>query len=101
MKVDFNRTFKDYRGEDLVSGGRIQLMSDIIAQCLFNGEGVRSSGDPVKDGERKMRAYALCLRLVQAEGEVSISAEDAVLIKEAVTGLTPGCYAQVVKLIDE
>ena len=39
MKVNFNKTFKDYRGNDLIVGGKVQLMTDIIAQCLFNGEG--------------------------------------------------------------
>lgn len=33
--------------------------------------------------------------------EIDITAEDAVIIKEAVSGLTPGCYSQVVKLIEK
>jgi hypothetical protein len=41
------------------------------------------------------------MRLIQANGDLSISAEDAILIKESVIGLTPGCYSQIVKLIDE
>lgn len=100
MKVNFNRTFKDYRGNDLLVGGRSQCMADIIAQCLFNGEGIRVSGDPAKDSACKLRAYSLCIRIMQAQGELIIEAEDAVLIKGAVSGLTPGCYAQVVELID-
>lgn len=100
MKVNFNRTFKDYRGEDLLVGGRSQRMADIIAQCLFNGEGIRTGNDPARDNARKMRAYSLCMRIMQAQGELAIEAEDAVLIKDAVSGLTPGCYAQVVELID-
>ena len=44
MKVNFNKTFKDYRGNDLIVGGKVQLMTDIIAQCLFYEEGARSSG---------------------------------------------------------
>lgn len=47
-----------------------------------------------------MRAYKLCMRIIQAEGDLSIEAEDAVLIKESVVSLTPGCYSQIVELID-
>ena len=101
MKVNFNKTFKDYRGNDLIVGGKVQLMTDIVAQCLFNGEGARSSGDSNKDSSRKIHSYELCMRLIQANGDLSISAEDAILIKESVIGLTPGCYSQIVKLIDE
>lgn len=38
MKVNFNKTFKDYRGNDLIVGGKVQLMTDIIAQCLLMGK---------------------------------------------------------------
>ena len=102
MKVNFNKTFKDYRGNDLIVGGKVQLMTDIIAPMPFLiGEGARSSGDSNKDSSRKIHSYELCMRLIQANGDLSISAEDAILIKESVIGLTPGCYSQIVKLIDE
>lgn len=62
MKVNFNKTFKDYRGNDLIVGGKVQLMTDIIAQCLFNGEGARSSGDSNKDSSRKsIRMNCACV----------------------------------------
>ncbi len=100
MKVNFNRTFKDFKGNDLVINGHPQYMADIIAQCLFNGDGAKPTGDFAKDGNRKMRAYKLCMRIIQTEGDLSIEAEDAVLIKESVVSLTPGCYSQIVELID-
>lgn len=100
MKVDFNKTFKNYRGDDLLIDGRPRLMSEVIAQCLFNGEGLRHTGDAAKDGERKLRSYRLCMRIMQSGGEITLEAEDAVLVKESVVGLTPGCYSQIVELID-
>ena len=44
MRVNFNQTFKDYRGNDLLVNGRPQIMGHIVAQCLFNGDGVKPSG---------------------------------------------------------
>jgi len=41
------------------------------------------------------------MQIMDAVGEIDITAEDAVQIKEAVSGLTPGCYSQVVQLIEK
>ncbi len=65
-----------------------------------NGTGIRPSGNQQTDADKKLRAYRLCIQIMDADGEIDITAEDAVLIKEAVSGLTPGCYSQVVKLIE-
>ena len=101
MKVNFNKTFKDYKGDDLMIGGKSQLMADIIAQCLFNGEGVQQTGSPQENNMRKIHCYDLCMRIMQTQGDLSLTVEDALLIKESVTGLTPGCYSQIVTLIDK
>ena len=68
---------------------------------LFNGTGIRPSGNQQTDADKKLRAYRLCMQIMDAVGEIDITAEDAVLIKEAVSGLTPGCYSQVVQLIEK
>lgn len=101
MKVNFYDCFKDFDGQPLHINGEPQLVSRIVAQCLFNGTGIRPSGNQQTDADKKLRAYRLCMQIMDAVGEIDITAEDAVLIKEAVSGLTPGCYSQVVKLIDE
>lgn len=100
MKVNFYDCFKDFDGQPLYINGEPQLVSRIVAQCLFNGTGIRPSGNQQTDADKKLRAYRLCIQIMDADGEIDITAEDAVLIKEAVSGLTPGCYSQVVKLIE-
>lgn len=100
MKVNFYDCFKDFDGQPLHINGEPQLVSRIVAQCLFNGTGIRPSGNQQADADKKLRAYRLCMQIMDAVGEIDITAEDAVLIKEAVSGLTPGCYSQVVKLIE-
>ena len=100
MKVNFYDCFKDFDGQPLHINGEPQLVSRIVAQCLFNGTGIRPSGNQQTDADKKLRAYRLCMQIMDAVGEMDITAEDAVLIKEAVSGLTPGCYSQVVKLIE-
>ncbi len=101
MKVNFNQFFKNYRGELLTVDNKPQSMKMVIAQSLFNGEGMKPTNDTLKDGEKKMRSYLLCRKIMESEGEISLSTEEAVLIKEVITHLTPGCYSQVVQLIDE
>ena len=101
MKVNFYDCFKDFDGQPLHINGEPQLVSRIVAQCLFNGTGIRPSGNQQTDADKKLRAYRLCMQIMDAVGEIDITAEDAVLIKEAVSGLTPGCYSQVVQLIDK
>ena len=100
MKVNFYDCFKDFDGQPLHINGEPQLVSRIVAQCLFNGTGIRPSGNQQTDADKKLRAYRLCMQIMDAVGEIDITAEDAVLIKEAVSGLTPGGYSQVVKLIE-
>lgn len=100
MKVNFYDCFKDFDGQPLHINGEPQLVSRIVAQCLFNGTGIRPSGNQQTDADKKLRAYRLCMQIMDTVGEIDITAEDAVLIKEAVSGLTPGCYSQVVKLIE-
>ncbi|MCS2268561.1 TerB family tellurite resistance protein [Bacteroides fragilis] len=101
MKVNFYDCFKDFDGQPLHINGEPQLVSRIVAQCLFNGTGIRPSGNQQTDADKKLRAYRLCMQIMDAVGEIDITAEDAVLIKEAVSGLTPGCYSQVVQLIEK
>lgn len=101
MKVNFYDCFKDFDGQPLHINGEPQLVSRIVAQCLFNGTGIRPSGNQQTDADKKLRAYRLCMQIMDAVGEIDITAENAVLIKEAVSGLTPGCYSQVVQLIEK
>lgn len=100
MKVNFNQNFKNWEGEDLLVEGKPQVMGKIIAMSLFNGEGMKKSDDPLKDGEQKLTAHSICMRIAGSTEAVEITVEEAALIKEAMSYLTPGCYAQVVNLIE-
>ena len=90
MKVNFNVYFKDFDGSVLLIDKKPQ----------FNGTGFRPSGNIQTDNEKKLHAYSLCMRIMGSDADVDLTSEDAVLIKEAVTGLTPGCYSQIVKQIE-
>lgn len=100
MKVNFNVYFKDFDGSVLLIDKKPQCMGVIVSQCLFNGTGFRPSGNIQTDNEKKLHAYSLCMRIMGSDADVDLTSEDAVLIKEAATGLTPGCYSQIVKQIE-
>ena len=94
MKVNFNTNFRDFDGQQLLIDGKPVCIGRIVAQCLFGGSNIRQTGNA------QMQAYNLCMRVMNAHSEIDITAEEAVLIKEAISGLTPGCFAQIVKLIE-
>lgn len=100
MKVNFNVDFKDFDGNKLLIDGRPQCIGKIISQCLFNGTSIRPTGNLQADNEKKLQAYSLCMKIMGSDVAIDITLEDAVLIKDAVSGLTPGCYSQVVQLIE-
>ena len=101
MKVNFNTDFRDFDGSKLLINGKPQCIGRIVSQCLFNGTSIVSSGNILKDNEKKLNAYRLCMKIMDSESEIDITSEEAVLIKEAIHGLTPGCYSQIVELIEK
>ena len=100
MKVNFNTYFKDFDGGELLINDKPQSIGRIVAQCLFNGTGINPTGNLQVDNEKKLQSHNLCMRIMGSTAEVDITLEDAVLIKEAVGGLTPGCFSQIIKLIE-
>ena len=86
MKVDLNRRFRGFDGNEL--GG------DNIA--LFD----YGKDKPVGRDE-KFKAYVLCQRIVQGGGILEITTEEGTLIKEVCgESLTAGGYGQVYELIE-
>ncbi|WP_099465556.1 alkylhydroperoxidase [Parabacteroides provencensis] len=112
MKVNFNKSFKNYKGEDVlvdtevikegkkVIEQRPQMISDMVCRCLFSGETIERIGDAEKDNANKLKAHSLCMRIIAAKGAVELTTEEATLIKQAVSGLNAGGYAQIVNLIE-
>jgi hypothetical protein len=93
MKVDFNKKFKDFKGNELS-----ESVADKVAEALFSAGMTREF--PIKN-EDKFRAYKLSQKIINAPGPVEISAEDVTLIKDVVSNfLTAGAYGQVEELVE-
>ena len=112
MKVNFNKSFKDYKGEEVLiekevlkDGKKViekhpQMISEMVCRCLFSGETLERTGDVSKDNANKLTAHNLCMRIFAAKGAIEIVTEDATLIKQSVSSLNAGGYAQIVNLIE-
>ena len=70
MKVNFYDSFKDFDGLPLQINGEMQIVGRIVAQCLFNGTGIRPSGNQQTDADKKLRAYRLCIQIRSEERRV-------------------------------
>lgn len=112
MKVNFNKAFKNYKGEDslidvdiIKEGKKVvekqpQIISDLVCRCLFSGETIERTGDASKDNANKLVAHNLCMRIIASKGAIEITTEEATLIKQSVSSLNAGGYAQIVNLIE-
>jgi hypothetical protein len=93
MKVDFNRKFKDFKGNELSDS-----IADKVSEALFSAGMTREC--PIRN-EDKFRAYKLSQKIINAAGATELSAEDITLIKEIVSNfLTAGAYGQVEELVE-
>ncbi|KAA6322590.1 hypothetical protein EZS27_027880 [termite gut metagenome] len=95
MKVNFNKAFTNYKGEAILKDGKEQLIRDVIAPVLFDGNWISSTSP-----EEKMMSYDLSCRIYAADGEVEITTEEASLIKRGAQILNAAGYAQIHKLIE-
>lgn len=113
MKVNFNIPFKNYKGEKmekevevLRNGQKVKeiqsvLISDVLAQNLYTGEGIERTGNADKDNESKFKAYKLCHRIFSATGPIDLTSEEVLLIKQvSAATLTAGAYGQIVELLE-
>lgn len=112
MKVNFNKSFKDYKGEEVLvdtevlkDGKKVvekqpQMISDFVCRCLFSGESIERTGEASKDNANKLLAHSLCMRIVASKGAVEITTEEGTIIKQSVSSTNAGGYAQVVNLIE-
>lgn len=93
MKRNFNRQFKDFRGNDIPG----RPVAQEITEALFNHGKVSSATE-----NEKLMAYALCKRIAMSDDEVDITAEEAALIKKVCgQSLTAGGYGQVYEIIED
>ena len=92
MKVDLNRRFRGFKGNEL-DGDNV---ATAVAEALFN----YGKDKPVGRDE-KFKSYVLCQRIIQGGGVLDLESEDVTLIKEVCgESLTAGGYGQVYELVE-
>lgn len=93
MKVNFNRPFRNYKGNETK-----EVIADKVAEALYSAGALREW--PIRR-EDKFRAYKLCTMVISGGGEVEITRKDADLIEEVCSNfMTAGAYGQVYELIE-
>ena len=94
MKANLDKKFKGIDGKEMSPDN--PNMKIMIAQALFNGQGVGTSA------EEKFAAYRLCNRLTSEQGELELDKDERNLLRSAAcAALTPGAYGQIIDLIGE
>ena len=94
MKVDFNKKFRDYKGNELGI-----IIADKVAEALYSAGATQELAIKRED---KFRAYKLCQIIMGNNGVIDITSEDATLIKDICANyLTAGAYGQIYELIEK
>lgn len=98
MIRNFKTTIKDYKGQPLTDAqGKEQMMSDLIGAQLFTA-GAKAALSP----DDKMRAYKLSVMMQQTPEAVTLTTEDAALIKSIMgDNFVAGVYGQIVEVIEQ
>lgn len=97
MKINFNQPVKDYKGQALVSNGKVQMLNDHIGQALYM---VHSTGGNQLSPDEKYMAYKICNKM-QSEEPIEITTEEgAFIIKVCGETLISGAYGQIRELIE-
>lgn len=92
MKVNFNQSFKDFKGKAIGVS-----IADEIGKVMFNLSATRDT--PLTVNEKYM-AYKLSLKMAR-EGETEINVDEAsFIVKVCGEYLTAGAYGQVKDLIE-
>lgn len=93
MKVDLNRKFKDFKGNETA-----ELVSDQVAEALYMAGS--SHEFPIRK-EDKFRAYRLCQKIINNNGVIEVESEDISLIKDVSSvRFVSGAYGQICDLLE-
>ena len=90
MTKNLNVNFKSLDGRDLTEDGAPINVGRLVANRLYYS----------KDVADKLRANALAINLFSAKGPIEMEKEDIQLIKDVMSNLAAGLYAQVVAILD-
>nr|DAW34427.1 MAG TPA: hypothetical protein [Caudoviricetes sp.] len=94
MKVDLNKKFKDFKGNETT-----EVIADKVAEALYSAGAIPEWKIEKKD---KFRAYKICQKIINNNGIIDIESEDAALIKDVCSNfLTAGAYGQIHELIEK
>ncbi len=93
MKINFNQSFKDFKGEAILENGKEKSISEMVATLLFSGHGITKNED-------KLKAFSLSQKIYSSKGAIEITVEDASMIKKVAESLSAGAYAQVIAIIE-
>lgn len=92
MKVNLNKQFKDFKGEELKG----ESIAYSVAEALF----FYGKDKPVSNDD-KFKAYCISQKIIKSNGDIEITAEEACLIKEVCgEALTAGGYGQIHDIIE-
>lgn len=113
MKVNFNIKLKEFDGSEAFEEKKVVIngqagiekvpvvIKDLVAKSLFSGGGIERTGKADTDNKNRFEAYRLCQKIIASAGEVDLSPEEMVMIKQAASIYTSaGVYAQIVELVD-
>ncbi|MCB6712267.1 hypothetical protein LI160_01525 [Bacteroides xylanisolvens] len=94
MKVDLNKYFKDYRGQETT-----ELIADKVAEAMYSAGAIPEWKIKRED---KFKAYKICQKILTDGGVIEIETEEATLIKEVCANFfSAGAYGQVHELIEK
>lgn len=74
MKVNLNKQFKDFKGEELKG----ESIAYSVAEALF----FYGKDKPVSNDD-KFKAYCISQKIIKSNGDIEITAEEACLIKRS------------------
>ena len=98
MKVNFNQSFKDFKGTEIKAGGNPVLISDEVGKVLFN---VGMTANVPLSADEKYMAYKLCNRITSGN-EVELTMEEgAFVLRVCGEHMTAGAYGQIRDLIED
>lgn len=103
MRVNFNVQLKDFDGQPMVDEkGNPLVIRNLVGKSLFVGNGIKKTGNADIDEDNRFKAYLLSQRVMASTGEIDLSPEELVLIKQsASTFQGAGVYAQIRELVDK
>lgn len=113
MKVNLDVKLKNFDRSEVLEDKEVEkdgkktkekfpvLIRTLVAKALFNGQGIEKTGRTDVDNDNRFKSYLLYQKIISSDGEIDLSPEELVMIKQAVSIYTDnGVYGQIVELVD-